>query len=305
MVRRPPAPAPILVVMKILVTGANGQLGQALRRLLADAEHRADFTDRAELDLTDADAVRAYVRETRPDAIVNCAAYTAVDKAESEEALCAAINEHAVRTLAEAAAETDARLVHVSTDYVYHNGLDRPLRETDPAEPKSVYARTKLAGELAAREAFAKTVTLRTSWVYGLEGHNFLRTMQRLGAERDRLTVVSDQIGAPTFADDLAGAVLHVLAQADLPGGTYNYAGLGVGSWYDFATAIMEAYGLDCAVVPIMTSDYPTPAARPPYSVLDLTRARDAGFPLRHWRAALADFVGRETADAGLASGAH
>ena len=281
--------------MKILVTGANGQLGRALRRLLADTEHEADFTDRAELDLTEADAVREYVRVTRPEAIVNCAAYTAVDKAKTDEALCAAINETAVQTLAEAAAELDARLVHVSTDYVYHNGLDRPLREDDPAEPKSVYARTKLAGELAARAAYAKTVTLRTSWVYGLEGHNFLRTMQRLGAERDRLTVVSDQVGAPTFADDLAGAVLFVLAEADLAPGTYNYAGLGVGSWYDFARAITEAYELDCDVAPIMSVDYPTPAARPPYSVLDLTKARDAGFPLRHWRDALADFVARET----------
>ena len=281
--------------MKILVTGANGQLGHALRRLLADTEHAPDFTDRDELDLTDATAVRDYVRATRPGAIVNCAAYTAVDRAENDGALCAAINETAVRTLAEVAAEVDARLVHVSTDYVYHNGLDRPLREDDPTAPKSVYARTKLAGELAAREAYAKTVTLRTSWVYGLEGHNFLRTMQRLGAERERLTVVSDQIGAPTFADDLAGAVLHVLAEAELAPGTYNYAGLGVGSWYDFARAIIAAYGLDCEVAPIMSVDYPTPAARPRYSVLDLTKARDANFPLRHWRDALADFVARES----------
>ena len=291
--------------MKILVTGANGQLGHALRRLLPGTGHAADFTDRGELDLTDAGAVGAYVRETGPDAIVNCAAYTAVDKAEEDGDLCAAINEDAVRTLAETAAATGARLVHVSTDYVYHNGLDRPLREDDPATPQSTYARTKLAGELAAAQAYAKTVTLRTSWVYGLEGHNFLRTMQRLGAQRDRLTVVSDQIGAPTFADDLAGAVLYVLAQADLPGGTYNYAGLGVGSWYDFARAIMEAYGLDCAVAPIMSVDYPTPAARPPYSVLDLTKARDAGFPLRHWRDALAAFVAADRPAATGPSVAH
>ena len=281
--------------MHLLITGADGQLGRALRRLLADTDHAVDYTDRAELDLRDGGAVRAYVRETRPGAIVNCAAYTAVDKAESEPQLCVEINQDATRVLAEAAREASARLVHVSTDYVYHNGLDRPLRETDPTAPKSVYARTKLAGELAAREAYAKTVTLRTSWVYGLEGHNFLRTMQRLGAERERLTVVSDQIGAPTFADDLAGAVLHVLAEAELAPGTYNYAGLGVGSWYDFARAIIAAYGLDCEVAPIMSVDYPTPAARPRYSVLDLTKARDANFPLRHWRDALADFVARES----------
>lgn len=291
--------------MKILVTGANGQLGRALRRLLAGGAYDVDFTDRDSLDLTDAGAIRARVLAANPRAIVNCAAYTAVDKAEADEGRCAAVNEHAVGTLASAAAETGARLVHVSTDYVYHNGLDRPLREGDATEPKGVYARTKLAGERAARAAYAKTVTLRTSWVYGLEGDNFLRTMQRLGGERERITVVSDQIGAPTFADDLAGAVVHVLAKADLPGGTYNYAGLGVGSWYDFAHAIVAAYGLDCKVVPIMTREYPTPAARPSYSVLDLTKARAAGFPLRHWREALADFVARETGDARVARRVH
>ena len=281
--------------MTVLITGADGQLGRALRRLLAETDHVVDYTDRDELDLRDADAVRAYVRETRPEAIVNCAAYTAVDRAESEPQLCVEINQEATRVLAEAAREVGARLVHVSTDYVYHNGLDRPLRETDPTEPRSVYARTKLAGEKAAREAYAKTVVLRTSWVYGLEGHNFLRTMQRLGAERESIGVVSDQIGAPTFADDLAGAVLHVLANADLAPGTYNYAGEGVASWYDFARAIMAAYGLPCEVRAIMTSDYPTPAERPAYSVLDLTKARRAGFPLRHWRDALGAFVTAET----------
>ena len=287
--------------MTVLITGADGQLGRALRRLLAETDHVVDYTDRDELDLRDADAVRAYVRETRPEAIVNCAAYTAVDRAESEPQLCVEINQEATRVLAEAAREVGARLVHVSTDYVYHNGLDRPLRETDPTEPRSVYARTKLAGEKAAREAYAKTVVLRTSWVYGLEGHNFLRTMQRLGAERERIGVVSDQIGAPTFADDLAGAVLHVLANADLAPGTYNYAGEGVASWYDFARAIMAAYGLPCEVRAIMTSDYPTPAERPAYSVLDLTKARRAGFRLRHWRDALAAFVAVETAGASVA----
>ena len=287
--------------MKILITGANGQLGRALRRRLAPTEHEVDYTDREELDLREGPQLRDYVLETRPEAIVNCAAYTAVDKAEAEPQACVELNRDATRVLAESAREIGARLVHVSTDYVYHNGLDRPLRETDPTTPRSVYARTKLAGEEAARAAYAKTVTLRTSWVYGLEGHNFLRTMQRLGAERASLNVVGDQIGAPTFADDLAGAVLHVLANAELPGGTYNYAGEGVASWYDFAYAIMGAYGLGCEVRAIPTSDYPTPASRPPYSVLDLGKARRAGFPLRHWRAALAEFVERDTAGAAAA----
>ena len=284
--------------MKLLITGADGQLGRALRRRLADTDYAVDYTDRAELDIRDEERLRAYVLEKRPGAIVNCAAYTAVDRAESEPQVCVEINQDATRVLAEAAREVGARFVHISTDYVYHNDENRPLRETDATNPQSVYARTKLAGEEEARRAYPATVVLRTSWVYGLEGHNFLRTMQRLGAERETLTVVSDQIGAPTFADDLAGAVLHVLAQAELPSGTYNYAGEGVASWYDFARAIMSAYELSCDVRPIMTSDYPTPAARPSYSVLDLSKARRAGFPLRHWREALAAFVGTDTAGA-------
>ena len=278
--------------MKILITGALGQLGQALRRQLEDTNHEVWYTDRAELDLTSSDAVNTFVAQKRPTAIINCAAYTAVDKAEEDAEVAQAINEDAVRVLAKAANDVGAHLVHVSTDYVYHNGLDRPLREDDPTSPKSVYARTKLAGEQAALSACAKTTVVRTSWVYGLEGHNFVRTMARLGAERDSLNVVSDQIGAPTFANDLAAACLQILQLgASCYGETYNYAGLGTASWYDFARAIMRMHDLNCAVEPIPSSDYPTPAARPTYSVLDLTKARDLGLSLRHWRDALADFA--------------
>ncbi len=280
---------------KILITGANGQVGNALRRHLAETAHEVSFTDRDELDMRDEAAVRAFALDFRPTAIINCAAYTAVDKAETELQACVEINQDAVRVLAKAASDLEATFVHISTDYVYHNGLNRPLREDDPTDPQSVYARTKLAGEREAQEAYAKTITLRTSWVYGLEGHNFVRTMQRLGAEREQLTVVSDQIGAPTFADDIATAILHILQTPGFAPGTYNYAGLGVASWYDFARAIMEVYDLRCTVKPIMTSDYPTPAVRPPYSVLDLTKARTAGLAMRHWREALAAFVSHET----------
>ena len=281
--------------MTVLLTGANGQLGSALQRLLrADPTRVLHAVDRDRLDITDAAAVREAVLSLKPAAIVNAAAYTAVDRAETDRDAAHAVNAVAPEVLAEAAREVDAALVHVSTDYVYHNGLDRPLREDDPTTPRGVYASTKLAGERAALGAYAKTTVLRTSWVYGLEGHNFLRTMARLGAERERLTVVSDQIGAPTFADDLAGAVAAVLAagqRGDWAPGVYNYAGLGVASWYDFARAIMETYGLDCEVAPIPSSEYPTPAERPRYSVLDLGRARAAGLPLRHWRDALAAFA--------------
>ena len=287
--------------MHLLITGADGQLGSALRRLLDDGPHTADYTDRAQLDLTDPAAVSTYVAAESPAAVVNCAAYTAVDRAETDDGLARAINDTAVGVLAKACHRAGAALVQVSTDYVYHNGFDRPLREDDPTTPQSVYAQTKLDGERAALEACAKTIVLRTSWVYGLEGHNFLRTMLRLGRERDGLSVVSDQIGAPTFADDLAAACLHAadgLTAGQLSPGIYNYAGEGVGSWYDFAHAILGEFGVDCDVRPIPTSDYPTPAERPPYSVLDLTKARAAGFATRHWRDALREFRARDTTEA-------
>jgi len=276
--------------MRILITGANGQVGMALRRTLTNPTFECLFTDRSELDMRDEDAVREVTLSFKPDIVVNCAAYTAVDKAENEAQAAVEINQDAVRVLAEACNSINARFIHISTDYVYHNGLNRPLLETDPTDPKSVYARTKLAGEKEALSACAKTTILRTSWVFGLEGNNFVRTMARLGTDRDELTVVSDQIGAPTFADDIASAILHIVETPALKAGTYNYAGLGVASWYDFAKAIMETYGLSCEVKPIPTTSYPTPAERPHYSVLDLQKAQEAGFPFRHWRDALANF---------------
>ncbi|MFK8056776.1 MAG: dTDP-4-dehydrorhamnose reductase [Saprospiraceae bacterium] len=276
--------------MRILIPGANGQVGMALRRILTNPTFECKFTDRAELDMRDEETVRAITLSYKPDVVINCAAYTAVDKAENETQAAVEINQDAVRVLAEACSSINARFIHISTDYVYHNLKNRPLREDDPTNPQSVYARTKLAGEKEALSACAKTTVLRTSWVFGLEGNNFVRTMARLGADRDKLTVVSDQIGAPTFADDIAKAILHVIESPELKPGTYNYAGLGVASWYDFAKAIMETYGLSCAVKPIPTTSYPTPAARPHYSVLDLQKAQAAGFPFSHWRDALAEF---------------
>ena len=275
--------------MPILVTGAGGQLGRALARQPAFAD--ATFADRARLDLTDADAIHRLVRDLRPSLVVNAAAYTAVDRAESEPDLAAAVNATAPGVLAEAATAAGARLVHVSTDYVYDNDLNRPLREDDPTRPRGVYARTKLAGEEVVRAAAPGAVVLRTSWVYGHDDANFVRTMRRLGAEREELRVVADQIGAPTYADDLAAAIALIAEQGPgFPGGTYNYAGLGVASWYDFAAEIMRAYSLACRVHPIRSEEYQTPAPRPHYSVLDLARARDAGLPLRHWRDAFAAF---------------
>lgn len=280
--------------MRILITGANGQVGMALRRILTNPSFECRFTDREELDMRDEEAVRETALSYKPDVVINCAAYTAVDKAENEAQAAVEINQDAVRVLAEACTSIHARFIHISTDYVYHNNVNRPLLETDPTHPQSVYARTKLAGEKEALTACAKTTILRTSWVFGLEGGNFVRTMMRLGADREELSVVSDQIGAPTFADDIASAILHIVETPGLKPGTYNYAGLGVASWYDFAKAIMETYGLTCSVKPIPTTSYPTPAARPYYSVLNLQKAQAAGFPFRHWRDALAEFKSRD-----------
>ncbi len=284
--------------MRILITGAQGQLGQALQRNLSSSTHEVLLTDRRSLDMRNEKAIKAYTLDKKPELIINCAAFTAVDKAENEIQAAVEINQDAVRVLAKAATAINATLIHISTDYVYHNGLNRPLRETDTTTPKSVYARTKLAGEREAISACAKTYIIRTSWVYGLEGNNFVRTMQRLGATRESLTVVSDQIGAPTFADDLAEAVMHLVDSPKLPYGIYNFSGLGVASWYDFAHAIMQASELNCKVSPIPTEDYPTPAERPLYSVLDLEKGKQAGFALRHWRDALADFYSRDATTA-------
>jgi dTDP-4-dehydrorhamnose reductase len=280
--------------MRILVTGANGQVGKALQTKLNALSYECLFTDRDELDMRDEDAVRKTALDYRPDVVINCAAYTAVDRAENDIQACVEINQDAVRVLAEACNSVGARFIHLSTDYVYHNGKNRPLLEDDPVKPQSVYARTKLAGEQEAFQACAKTIVVRTSWVFGLEGHNFVRTMLRLAGEKDELRVVSDQIGAPTFADDIAAALIVVLEKPELKPGVYNYACLGVGSWYDFAKAIMDVYGLSCQIEPITTADYPTPAPRPPYSVLNLEKSKQAGMVFRHWRDALREFRDRD-----------
>ena len=278
--------------MKVLVTGAGGQLGQALRRTVPAAISLAAFT-RAELDLTDADAVCAAVVDFAPDWVVNAAAYTAVDRAEREPERAYAVNAAAVRHLAEAARDTGARLAQVSTDFVFPGDSAHPYRPDDAPAPLGVYGASKLAGERAAREALGtRALIVRTAWVYAPEGHNFVRTMLRLLRERDRLGVVADQVGSPTSAHGLAGA-LWALLGAGL-GGTQHWTDAGVASWYDFAVAIQEealALGLLERAVPIRpltTAEYPTPARRPAYGVLDKTATWAAlGYTAPHWRVAL------------------
>ena len=279
---------------KILVTGARGQVGQELNFLSSNfSNFELVFVDLAELDITDADAVTALFAHHQFDYCINCAAYTAVDKAEADQELARAVNVTGVKYLAEACQATGARLIQLSSDYVYHNQCNRPLVESDPVSPQSVYAATKLDGDLIAQEVQAKSLIIRTSWVYSSYGHNFVKTMIRLGKERDALGIVFDQIGTPTYARDLAQAILQIIEQleqsdAAIPGGIFHFSNEGVCSWYDFALAIFDLENIVCQVSPIETTDYPTPAKRPPFSVLNKKKIKTAfDLQIPHWRAAL------------------
>lgn len=271
--------------MRVLLTGAGGQLGRALR---ACAPGHADLilADRAALDLADADAIHALVAQVRPEVILNAAAYTAVDRAEREEALALAVNGAGVGHLAAAARAAGARLVHLSTDFVFDGASSTPYRPDGPANPLSAYGRTKLAGERAAGPA---ALIVRTSWVYAPTGHNFVRTMMRRMAGHEAVRVVADQIGSPTYAPGLAGALWRLVERQAQ--GVLHYSDSGVASWYDFAVAIQEealALGLlerAVPVIPIATADFPSPARRPACSVLDKSATSALlGGPAPHWR---------------------
>lgn len=275
-------------MLNILVTGANGQLGSELRRLGAVSPNRYIFTDVAELDITDREAVRRTVSQERIDVIVNCAAYTAVDRAEDDEAAAEAINCRAVANLAEAAAEHGATMIHVSTDYVFGGTDNTPLREDMPTSPLGVYGRTKLAGERAVEESECKHLIIRTAWLYSEYGSNFLKTMLRLTAEKEHLNVVFDQVGSPTYAGDLAIAIFGIVESGKYAGneGTYHFTDEGVCSWYDFAVEIARAAGHDkCDIRPCHSSEFPSKVVRPAYSVLDKTKIKETfGIDIPHWR---------------------
>lgn len=282
--------------MKAIITGAGGQLGRALQ---ATAPAHADVValDHAGLDIGDEDAVTALVDELAPDLIINAAAYTAVDRAESDADAAFRINAQAPGFLAAAAAVQQARFIHVSTDFVFDGTRGAPYAPEHPTAPLGVYGASKLRGEEAVRAAHPHALIVRTAWVYGTSGNNFVRTMLRLMAERDEVRVVADQIGTPTFADGLARALWTL--DAKRASGTLHWTDSGAASWYDFAVAIQEealAIGLltrAVPVVPIATSDYPTPARRPSYSVLDKTSTTAlTGAPAPHWRKHLRDMLG-------------
>lgn len=273
----------------ILVTGADGQLGRALRLVARNGKATYFFTDAAELDITDPAAVEKTMADLEPAIVVNCAAYTDVEKAEEEVERAERLNTAAVADLAAVCAKYDALLIHISTDYVFGgNSGNTPRDESEPTNPTGVYGRTKLAGERTIAASGCRYLILRTSWLYSPFGKNFLRTMLRLTAERETLDVVFDQIGTPTYAGDLAQAIFDIIENRKYEGrtGIYHYSDEGVCSWYDFAVEIAAAAGhTECRIRPCHSCEFPAKAVRPAYSVLDKTKFKTTfGMPIPHWR---------------------
>ncbi|MDD2828651.1 MAG: dTDP-4-dehydrorhamnose reductase [Sulfuricurvum sp.] len=278
-------------MLNILVTGANGQLGSEIQLISSYyPQYTFTFADRTILDLSNLCTMEDFFETKSFDAIINCAAYTAVDRAESDTELANTINHRFVSMLAKIAKKNHISLVHISTDYVFNGQNYRPYIETDPTEPQGVYGKTKCDGENAILSvASANTVIIRTSWVYSSFGNNFVKTMLRLGRERDSLGVIFDQVGTPTYARDLAQAILEILPniQNESPE-IYHYSNEGCASWYDFAKAIFELSEVECLINPITTDQYPTPATRPHYSLLNKTKIKnDFNLTIPYWRDSL------------------
>jgi dTDP-4-dehydrorhamnose reductase len=278
----------------ILVTGANGQLGSEIRDLEAGyPTFNFIFTDREELDITKHNTAEDFIEENKINAIINCAAYTAVDKAESEISVANEINHLAIENFASIAKAKGIKLIHISTDYVFDGNSYKPYTESDIPNPQSVYGKTKLDGERAMQKINpANSVIIRTSWVYSRYGNNFVKTMLRLGKERDELNVVADQIGTPTYAGDLAQAILTILPKIENTTiELFHYSNEGVCSWYDFAKAIFELEGLSTKVNPIETWQYPTPAVRPFYAVLNKSKIKETyDLDIPYWKVSLRTF---------------
>ena len=279
--------------MNILITGCNGQLGNEMQLLeKVYDEHTYYNTDVAELDITDQTAVERFVCDHAIDGIVNCAAYTAVDKAESNEALCQLLNAEAPAYLAHAVGRRGGWMIQISTDYVFDGTNHTPYTEDEDTCPNSVYGRTKLVGELNVQKLCERSMIIRTAWLYSTFGNNFVKTMMRLGREKAELGVIFDQIGTPTYARDLAVCIMTAIRQGVIPG-IYHFSNEGVTSWYDFTKAIHRLAAITtCHVRPLHTAEYPTPAARPHYSVLDKTKVKQTfGIEVPYWEDSLAECV--------------
>lgn len=282
--------------MKILVTGANGQLGNEVRRILEEkVPGITDYSDIDTLDITDPKAVSETIERNEYSHIINCAAFTAVDKAESEQTLCYKINADAVQNIASAASKTGAKIIHISTDYVFDGKTYRPYNETDKVNPVSAYGNSKRKGEMVLLSLCPDSVILRTAWLYSPYGHNFVKTMMRLGVEQSELRVVYDQIGTPTYSADLAQAIYTILSARQWVPGIYHFSNEGVCSWYDLTKAIHRIAGINsCHITPVTTDDYPTAATRPHFSVLDKSKIKSTfGIEIPYWEESLEKCIAR------------
>jgi dTDP-4-dehydrorhamnose reductase len=284
--------------MRVLITGAYGQLGSEFKKLSTDInDFEWYFTDYDTLDITDLDALITFFDVTCPDFVINCAAYTAVDQAEKEVEKAKLLNSHAPRNLADLCNKNGAKLIHISTDYVFDGMAYNPYTEETATNPQSVYGKTKREGELAVMDANSQSIIIRTSWLYSSFGNNFAKTMIRLGTERDQLRVVFDQIGTPTYAFDLASAILQIVRlsahdEKNWKPGIYHYSNEGVCSWYDFAIEVHQIAGISCQVEPIESKDFPTLAKRPAYSVLNKAKIKSAyGIVVPYWRHSLLNCI--------------
>ena len=280
--------------MRVLITGANGQLGSEIRELAANYR-KLDFVfkDLPDLNICNFNLLQSFIIDNNINAVINCAAYTAVDKAEQDVDIAEKVNSEGVLNLVNAVQKVQGKLIHISTDYVFDGNHFLPYKESDPVSPIGVYGKTKRSGELAVLNSSIDAIVIRTSWLYSVYGNNFVKTMLKLGYDRDVLGVIFDQVGTPTNASDLAKTCLDILSYKSSEniranGKIYHYSNEGVASWYDFATAIMELGSLDCKVRPIETKDYPTSAKRPHYSVLNKTKIKtDFNIEIPYWRDSL------------------
>ena len=279
--------------MRVLITGSNGQLGSEIKEL-ENSYNKIDFIfkDLPELDICNSEALETFIIDHKINSVINCAAYTAVDKAEKDTEIAEKVNSIGVSNLVNALKKVDGKLIHISTDYVFDGDHFSPYKESDPVNPIGVYGKTKRAGELYVINSNIDSIVIRTSWLYSSYGSNFVKTMLRLGNEKENLGVIFDQVGTPTFAGDLANTCLEILTQEnrriDENSKLYHFSNEGVASWYDFAVAIMEISNIDCLVNPLETKDYPTLAKRPHYSILNKNKIKnDFNITIPYWRDSL------------------
>ena len=284
--------------MRVLITGSNGQLGSEIKEL-ENSYNQIDFIfkDLPVLDICNSEALETFIIEHKINSVINCAAYTAVDKAEKDTEIAEKVNSIGVLNLVNALKKVNGKLIHISTDYVFDGNHFLPCKESDPVSPVGVYAETKRAGELAVINSDIDAIVIRTSWLYSAYGNNFVRTMLRLGREKESLNVISDQIGTPTHAKDLAKTCLDILSKSkrlSKKRKIYHYSNEGVASWYDFAISIMDLARLNCKVKPVETKDYPTLAKRPHYSVLNKAKIKeDFKIEIPHWRESLKECLNK------------